>query len=60
MQLPEVLQYTYNQEQLLPRFTPEVYIFETPAEVDMFTAARLIGQIQMKPNSVLTLPTGNN
>lgn len=59
MQISEISLYARSHEQLAARFTPEVQIFETPAEVDTFAAERLIEQVQAKPDSVLTLPTGN-
>lgn len=58
MLLQEISRYAH-QEHLLPRFTPEVHIFESSSEVDKFAADRLIEQVQAKPDSILTLPTGN-
>jgi len=44
----------------LPRiFKPEVIVLPTPAEVDRFAANTFIQQVLLKPNSVLTLPTGS-
>jgi len=40
-------------------FRPEVIILPTPAEVDQFAANTFIEQVQLNPNSVLTLPTGS-
>ncbi len=59
MQLLKISEYARNCEQQSPRFTPEIYIFETTTEVDTFAATRLIEQVQAKPASILTLPTGN-
>lgn len=39
-------------------FTPEILIFSTPTEADQYAAAFVMEQIDRKPNSVLTLPTG--
>ncbi len=51
--------YTRQPEVLQQQCSPEVVVFDTPEEVDEFAAAKLIQQIIVKPNSVLTLPTGN-
>lgn len=40
-------------------FKPEVIVFSTPEEVDRFAADTFIEQVQLNPNSVLTLPTGS-
>ncbi|HRN69856.1 MAG TPA: hypothetical protein PLS49_01615, partial [Candidatus Woesebacteria bacterium] len=56
MHISEITQNSH--EQLARTYTPEIQIFETSEEADTFAAERLIQQIQMKPDSVLTLPTG--
>lgn len=53
----ERIYHTPNLERLLT-YSPELHVLDTPEAVDRFTADQLIGQIQRKPNSVLTLPTG--
>lgn len=40
-------------------FKPEVIVLSTPAGVDQFAANTFIEQVQLKPNSVLTLLTGS-
>ena len=55
----EIQQYSESREILAPRFTPEVLVFESADGVDAYVANRLAEQIQTKPDSVLTLPTGN-
>ena len=59
MEIIEIQQYTNKREILPPQFTPEVLIFETSEGVDAYAALQVASQIQNKPNSVLTLPTGN-
>ena len=44
--------------EILKVYQPEVIILPTPAEVDQFAATKFLEQVQAKPNSVLTLPTG--
>ncbi len=39
-------------------YTPEIIVLPTPAGVDAYVADRLIKQVQQKPASVFTLPTG--
>jgi len=46
-------------EILANHYKPEVIICKTPSEVDAYVANRLAQQIQTRPDSVLTLPTGN-
>lgn len=59
MLLREIEEYSKQQESLLPRYNPEVLIFDTPETVDAFAALRVIEQVRTKPDSILTLPTGN-
>lgn len=60
MQLSEVNEYSQQpQENLLPRYSPEIFILDTPELVDGFAAMKVIELVQAKPNSALTLPTGN-
>ncbi|MBI2613371.1 MAG: 6-phosphogluconolactonase [Candidatus Levybacteria bacterium] len=59
MLLREIEEYSKQQESLLPRHNPEVLIFDTPETVDTFAALRVIEQVRTKPDSILTLPTGN-
>jgi glucosamine-6-phosphate deaminase len=40
-------------------YKPEVIVFPTPEEVDIFAAGIVTEQIHSKPDSVLTLPTGS-
>lgn len=40
-------------------FPPTVLIFDTPEEVDQYAVTQIIDQVQSKPDSVLTLPTGS-
>lgn len=40
-------------------FRPEVIILPTPGDIDRFAANTFIEQVQLKPNSILTLPTGS-
>ncbi len=40
-------------------YNPEIIILPTPQDVDRFATTRFIEQVQQKPNSVLTLPTGS-
>lgn len=58
MKLTEILQNARSKELLSSIYTPEIKIFETSEEVDVFAAEQLIQQIQIKPDSILTLPTG--
>jgi glucosamine-6-phosphate deaminase len=57
MQRNEILQNQNTPE--LSYFTPEVVIFNAPEEVDEYAALQVVEQIHNKPDSVLTLPTGN-
>lgn len=50
---------TGQQEYTLPQHAPEVLIFPHPEGVDEYAANSVIEQINRKPSSVLTLPTGN-
>ncbi len=43
----------------LQETTPEVVICDTPEEVDTYATKKLVDQMQKKPDSSLTLPTGN-
>lgn len=38
---------------------PDIIVFDQPEQIDQYAADRVINQIQKKPNSVLTLPTGS-
>jgi len=40
-------------------YKPEIIILPNPQDVDQFAARRFIEQVQLKPRSVLTLPTGS-
>lgn len=48
-----------KQNESLTVYKPEVLIFPTPQEVDMYAAKIFIAQVKLKPNSVLTLPTSS-
>ena len=40
-------------------YAPKIVIVPTPSEVDSFAADTVIAQLQEKPDSVFTLPTGS-
>lgn len=48
-----------TNEGLHRQYVPEVLVFRTTAEVDRYAADRVAKQLRRKPDSVLTLPTGN-
>lgn len=47
----------YNMS--MTTYEPKLIINKTAEEVDLFAASQIISQIQKKPDSVLTLPTGS-
>lgn len=49
----------FERREPLTEYNPEIIVLPTPQEVDQFVAARFIEQVQLKPTSVLTLPTGS-
>lgn len=48
-----------KQTEPLIVYHPEIVILPTFQDVDRYAATRFIEQVQLKPNSVLTLPTGS-